>query len=126
MSLKIRGWIEEGGKKLSREEVSTILTEQPSRVSGFAGEFFFSSGDCSGRDHLGIIPGPLPPGTFRCRGKDTPIDPTVPELSLEAAISEAVSLRSDEGVCALSGGVDSSLVAALARLLQGHFHQRRL
>jgi asparagine synthase (glutamine-hydrolysing) len=116
MPLKIRGWIEEEGKKLSREEISTILSEEPSRASRFGGEFFFSSGDCAGRDHLGIIPGPLPPGTFRCKGKDIPIDPAVPELPLEAAISKAVSLRSDEGVCALSGGVDSSLVAALARL----------
>jgi asparagine synthase (glutamine-hydrolysing) len=117
MSLKIRGWIEEEGKRLSREEISTILSEQPSRVSGFGGEFFFSSEDCAGRDHLGIIPGPLPPGIFRCiGGDDFRIDPPVPELPLEAAISEAVALRSDEGVCALSGGVDSSLVAALARL----------
>jgi asparagine synthase (glutamine-hydrolysing) len=115
MSLQIRGWIEEEGKKLSREEVATILSAQPSRVSRFAGEFFFSSGDCMGRDHLGIIPGRLPPGTFRCHGKDTRIDPQMPDLSLEDAIVQAVSLRSDEGVCALSGGVDSSLVAALAR-----------
>jgi asparagine synthase (glutamine-hydrolysing) len=114
MSLQIRGWIEEGGKKLSGEEVTAILSTQPSRVSRFAGEFFFSSGACMGRDHLGIIPGPLPPGTFRCHGKDTRIDPPIPDLSLEEAIVQAVSLRSDEGVCALSGGVDSSLVAALA------------
>jgi len=104
------------GKKLSGEEVSAILSTQPSRVSRFGGEFFFSSGDCMGRDHLGIIPGPIPPGTFRCHGKDTRIDPPVPDLSLDDAIVQAVSLRSDEGVCALSGGVDSSLVAALARL----------
>ncbi len=115
MSLQIRGWIEEDGKKLSGAEVATILSTQPSRASRFAGEFFFSSGDCMGRDHLGIIPGPLPPGTFRCKGKDTRIDPPVPDLPLEEAIVKAVSLRSDEGVCALSGGVDSSLVATLAR-----------
>jgi len=115
MSLQIRGWIEEDGRTLSGEEVSAILSTQPSRVSHFGGEFFFSSGDCMGRDHLGIIPGPIPPGTFRCRGKDTRIVPSVPGLSLDDAIVQAVSLRSDEGVCALSGGVDSSLVAALAR-----------
>ena len=115
MSLQIRGWIEEEGKILSGEEVATILSMQPFRVSRFGGEFFFSSGDCMGRDHLGIIPGPLPPGTFRCHGKDTRIDPHMPDLSLDDAIVQAVSLRSDEGVCALSGGVDSSLVAALAR-----------
>jgi asparagine synthase (glutamine-hydrolysing) len=116
MSLQIRGWIEEDGVRLSEEEISPILSSQRSRVSRFGGEFFFSFDECLGRDHLGIIPGPLPPGTFRCRGVDTRIDPPVPDLSLEEAISKAVSLRSDEGVCALSGGVDSSLVAALSRL----------
>jgi len=37
-----------------------------------------------------------------------------PEMSLEEAITTAVKLRSDEGVVALSGGVDSTLVAKLA------------
>ena len=41
--------------------------------------------------------------------------PTVPDLPLEEAIITAVGLRSDQGVCALSGGVDSTLVAHLAR-----------
>jgi asparagine synthase (glutamine-hydrolysing) len=40
--------------------------------------------------------------------------PVIPEMPLDEAIVEAVALRSDEGVTALSGGVDSSLVAKLA------------
>jgi asparagine synthase (glutamine-hydrolysing) len=36
-------------------------------------------------------------------------------MPLGDAIVEAVSLRSNEGITALSGGVDSTLVAALAR-----------
>jgi asparagine synthase (glutamine-hydrolysing) len=42
------------------------------------------------------------------------IDPEVPETTLDDAIVTAVKLRSDEGVMALSGGVDSTLVARLA------------
>jgi asparagine synthase (glutamine-hydrolysing) len=42
------------------------------------------------------------------------IEPVVPDLPLEEAIITAVRLRSDEGVTALSGGVDSALVAKLA------------
>ncbi|MBP1929774.1 asparagine synthase (glutamine-hydrolyzing) [Methanolinea mesophila] len=116
MSLFIRGWVEDEGRRLTEGEIEAILSDQPSRVSRFGGEFFFSSGVCEGRDHLGIIPGPIPPGTFRCGNMETRISPCVPDLTLEEAVVKAVSLRSDEGVCALSGGVDSSLVAALAGL----------
>jgi asparagine synthase (glutamine-hydrolysing) len=42
------------------------------------------------------------------------ISPPVPDLPLEEAVVTAVRLRSDEGVTALSGGVDSTLVARLA------------
>jgi asparagine synthase (glutamine-hydrolysing) len=54
-------------------------------------------------------------GTLACNGvvKGT-ICPEVPDLPLEEAIIESVKLRSDEGITALSGGVDSSLVAKLA------------
>ncbi|NMB78920.1 MAG: asparagine synthase [Methanomicrobiales archaeon] len=56
-----------------------------------------------------------PKGTLVCHGTAKgSICPDVPDLSLEDAIIAAVSLRSDEGVVALSGGVDSSLVAKLA------------
>jgi asparagine synthase (glutamine-hydrolysing) len=56
-----------------------------------------------------------PKGTLICG--DTvkgPIIPGVPDLPLEDAIIAAIQVRSDEGVTALSGGVDSALVAKLA------------
>jgi asparagine synthase (glutamine-hydrolysing) len=66
---------------------------------------------------LGIVPGPVPPGTIlagdRVIGK---VRPRFPEAGLKEAIVTAVTLRSDRGVVALSGGVDSALVAAIARL----------
>jgi asparagine synthase (glutamine-hydrolysing) len=73
--------------------------------------------DCSARDHFGIIPGEIQPGTVVCR--DTVIGeivPDVPEMGLGQAIRDSVRLRAEQGVCALSGGVDSSLIAALANL----------
>ena len=42
------------------------------------------------------------------------MDPNYPLMDLDEAIRIAVQLRSDEGVVALSGGVDSALVARLA------------
>jgi asparagine synthase (glutamine-hydrolysing) len=42
------------------------------------------------------------------------VEPHYPILDLDEAITKAVTLRSDEGVVALSGGVDSALVARLA------------
>ncbi len=42
------------------------------------------------------------------------IDPNYPVMSLGDAIEIAVRLRSDDGVVAMSGGVDSALVARLA------------
>ena len=42
------------------------------------------------------------------------MDPKYPLMDLDEAIRIAVQLRSDEGVVALSGGVDSALVARLA------------
>jgi asparagine synthase (glutamine-hydrolysing) len=61
------------------------------------------------------VQGDCPKGTLICGNlvKGT-IEPAVPDLPLEEAIITAVRLRSDEGVTALSGGVDSALVAKLA------------
>jgi asparagine synthase (glutamine-hydrolysing) len=61
------------------------------------------------------MPGNCPKGTLICDGVvKGAIDPAVPDLPLEEAIITAVQLRSDQGVTALSGGVDSALVAVLA------------
>ena len=60
--------------------------------------------------------GDCPKGTLICDGEVLgTIEPAVPDMPLEEAIITAVRLRSDEGVTALSGGVDSTLVAHLAR-----------
>ncbi|MDD1675225.1 MAG: asparagine synthase C-terminal domain-containing protein, partial [Methanomicrobiales archaeon] len=78
---------------------------------------YLEGNGCQARDHFGIMPGGIPAGTLLCEGKDTLfIDPPVPLLDLPSAIVTAVSLRADDGVVALSGGVDSALVASLAHL----------
>jgi asparagine synthase (glutamine-hydrolysing) len=59
--------------------------------------------------------GDCPKGTLICHGElRGKIEPAVPDLPLEEAIIAAVRLRNDEGITALSGGVDSTLVALLA------------
>ena len=110
-----KGWVELGGRKLSKEEVREIIVHQPDLVSKFGGEFFIRWDDSCARDHFGIITGDCPPGTIIKSGQVVGyITPDTGEPGLEAAIIEAVHLRCDEGVTALSGGVDSALVAALA------------
>jgi len=113
--LKLSGWVEIGGRKLSVHEVESVLDTRPDEILRFGGEFFFAGSGCRARDHFGIMPGNCPKGTLICDGEVRgAIDPHVPDLPLEEAIITAVHLRSDEGVTALSGGVDSTLVAALA------------
>lgn len=115
--MQIRGWVELDGSILSQEEVMQLLQERSRAVTRFGGEFYIEWNDCCARDHYGIIPGYCPAGSVWCRG--TPIcsiNPDLKEENLEAAIVKAVKLRSDQGVMALSGGVDSALVAAIAQL----------
>jgi asparagine synthase (glutamine-hydrolysing) len=115
--MDLEGWVEVGGRQLSLSEISEILARHPSEISRFGGEFLLSWNGCTARDHFGIIPGSIEPGTVVCRGQVVrQIRPDIPEMDLDLAIREAVGLRSDEGICALSGGVDSSLVATLANL----------
>jgi asparagine synthase (glutamine-hydrolysing) len=114
-TLKLSGWVEIDGQRLSLTEVESILNSRPEEILRFGGEFFFAGSGCRARDHFGIMPGNCPKGTLICNGAVRgQIDPVVPDLPLEEAIITAVTLRSDEGVTALSGGVDSTLVAALA------------
>lgn len=120
--IDLRGWIELGGVRLSEEEVQAHLSQNRDCVLRFGGEFFLRWSDsqdlgqeCAARDHFGIMPGECPPGTLVCRGEVAGrIDPGYHVMDLEKAIEVAVRLRSDEGVVALSGGVDSALVAKLA------------
>jgi asparagine synthase (glutamine-hydrolysing) len=114
-TLKLTGWVEADGQRLSVQEVESVLVDRPEEVLRFGGEFFFAGSGCRARDHFGIMPGNCPKGTLICDGVvKGAIDPHVPDMPLEEAIVTAVRLRSDEGVTALSGGVDSTLVARLA------------
>jgi asparagine synthase (glutamine-hydrolysing) len=114
---ELKGWVELGGRNLSDGEIQDIIRLHPEIVSGFGGEFLIRQDDYCARDHFGIITGDCPPGTVLEKGQVTGhINPDPGPFELEAAIIEAVRLRSDEGVTALSGGVDSALVSAIARL----------
>jgi len=113
---RLKGWVELDGKRLTEIEVEILLKESSASVSSFGGEFFLIWEGCGARDRFGIIPGDCPAGTIVCDGEVVGVvDPRPPELGLAQAIETAVRLRKDEGVVALSGGVDSALVAALAR-----------
>ncbi|MDH7510798.1 MAG: asparagine synthase C-terminal domain-containing protein [Methanolinea sp.] len=115
--LELAGWVEEGGKVLAPGDVHALLSKDPLAASSFGGEFFLAWDGYRARDALGIVPGPIPPGAIlagdRIIGK---VRPRFRETGLAEAIVTAVLLRSDRGVVALSGGVDSALVAAIARL----------
>ncbi len=105
------------GRRLEEEEIGAILLEDPAQVCAFGGEFFLEWNSCRARDHFGIMPGSSPPGEVVCAGKRLArVDPDYPALDLDQAIKTAVDLRSDRGAVALSGGVDSALVARLAGL----------
>jgi asparagine synthase (glutamine-hydrolysing) len=113
--MELKGWVELDGNILSSHELLTLLRADPLAAARFGGEFLLSWDGCTARDHFGIIPGPHPAGTIVCNGRATgTICPVVPAMPLEDAVVKAVSLRSTEGICALSGGVDSSLVAYLS------------
>ncbi|MDV2481757.1 asparagine synthase [Methanoculleus sp. Wushi-C6] len=115
--MNLRGWIERDGVRLSPAEAERMLSEEPQALARCGGEFLLAHDDCIARDAFGIMPGPVPPGTVFCSGREVArIAPDPAPCSLEEAIVTAVGLRSDEGVTAFSGGVDSGLVAALARL----------
>ena len=114
-SLKVKGWMELEGRRLRESDARTILVQNPGAISRFGGEFFLEWNGCKARDHFGIMPGDCPPGAVVCSGKEMGrVDPGYPLMDLDEAIRIAVQLRSDEGVVALSGGVDSALVARLA------------
>lgn len=117
-SFRGRGWVELDGERLLWDEVEAILRQEPERVSDFGGEFFLEWNNCRARDHFGIMPGASPSGFFICGDEKTEIigqmRPGGPLMDLDVAITTSVGLRGDEGVVALSGGVDSALVAALS------------
>ncbi|KUL01781.1 MAG: Asparagine synthase [Methanomicrobiales archaeon 53_19] len=96
-SLSIRGWVEEGDLLLTDDQIRFILDEEPERVCRFGGEFAIEYGAYRLRDFLGVVPGNVPPGTFQKNGETLcRIVPDPPEMPLEDAIREAVSLRKSE------------------------------
>ncbi len=115
--MHLLGWIEYNGKSLTHEEIVSLLCTNPANARLFGGEFYLSWNGYEARDHYGVIPGPCPAGTLMHHGTIIgSVQPEIPEQNLEEAIISAVRLRSDTGVTALSGGVDSTLVASLAKL----------
>jgi asparagine synthase (glutamine-hydrolysing) len=115
--MQFTGWARLDGRVLDIAEFEAIIEGRAPGATRLEGEFFFKSDRCRARDWFGIIPGDCPRGTIICNNRpDRIISPVVGDPDLEVAIITAVRQRSDEGVTALSGGVDSSLVAALAGL----------
>lgn len=114
--MELKGWIERNGELLGPDEIEKIIGTDPGAFSGCGGEFALSWNGCTARDHLGVMPGPGQAGMVACGGKQVVrIVPPPSDFPLDEAIAVAVRLRNGEGVVALSGGVDSALVAALAR-----------
>jgi len=115
-SVDIKGWVEQNGRRLKVSEVEKILYEDIDAISFFGGEFVLRWNDCLARDHFGIIQDKCLPGVLICNGEEVrKIEPSYPLMELGQAIEKSVELRSDDGVVALSGGVDSALVAKQAR-----------
>lgn len=114
-SINIKGWIELEGKRVTESDLANLLAENADAISRFGGEFLLKWNGCKARDHFGIMPGDCPAGLVVCGGKELKkVDPAYQLMDLGQAIEIAVQLRSEEGVVALSGGVDSALVARLA------------
>ena len=115
--MRLLGWAESGGRRLTSPEIEAVIRDDSRRVAGFGGEFSLSWDGCTATDRLGILGIPGPFGVVTCRGEVVgEVNPDPPALDLEEAIRIAVRLRADEGVVALSGGVDSALIASLAGL----------
>lgn len=115
--MNLKGWIEHDGVRLPPADVERMLKEEPEALKECGGEFLLAWDGCTARATFGIMPGPVPPGTVCCGSRTVArIAPDPLPCTLEEAIITAVSLRSDEGMVAFSGGVDSGLIAGLARL----------
>lgn len=110
----LRGWIEKDGRILETAEAETLTAAE---LASCGGEFVLETELLTARDRYGIMPSAHPAGQITSADGVLEIQPDVPLLSLEDAVTEAVRLRcSPDAVVTLSGGVDSTLVAALSHL----------
>ena len=115
--MRLVGWVERSGEILTEEQVAGLLRKDPLAPLGFGGEFTLEWDGCTCTDSLGVLGSPFPPGVVSCGGTERgKVVPDVPDLDLEPALRASVALRRDGGVVALSGGVDSALIAAFAGL----------
>lgn len=113
--MMLRGWAELDGRRCVPSQLEELVLGGDPRLARLDGEFSLEVDGWRGRDIQGIIPGACPPGELQYNGVMVRrIEPEIPELSLRDAIERSVRRRGDEGVVALSGGVDSALIAALA------------
>jgi len=117
----INGWAELDGTILSLSDLNEIQGNV-SKISRLGGEFFIIWDDGSrARDMYGVMLGNCPAGTYiSTEGTSTPLASS-PSLVLSHAVETAVLLRADTShttdacVTALSGGVDSALIATISR-----------
>lgn len=112
----ISGWIEKDGKILTESEAE-LLTPEEIAVAG--GEFLLVTDSLKARDCYGIYPSKTAaPGLVQTKSQTYDIHPNISaNYTLEEAVKESVKLRAIPGaVVTLSGGVDSTLVAALSEL----------
>jgi asparagine synthase (glutamine-hydrolysing) len=115
--MQLLGWVESGGRSLTASQIEAAIAGDPRKAAAFGGEFSLTWDGCTATDRLGILGIPGPYGVITCRGEVVgEVNPDSPALELGEAIRTAVRLRADEGVVALSGGVDSTLIASLAGL----------
>ncbi len=110
----LRGWIEREGQVLSPAKAESLTLDE---LATCGGEFVLETCEITARDCYGIMPAAHPAGVAMSASVKRTIHPNIPPLPLEDAINEAVRLRcTDNAVVTLSGGVDSTLVAAIANL----------
>ena len=117
----IKGWAELDGTILSLSDITEIQGDV-SKINRLGGEFFIIWDDGSrARDCHGVMLGDCPAGTYiSYNGKSNPLSPSSTSPSLSHAIETAVLLRADTShttdtcATALSGGVDSALIAAIS------------
>jgi len=119
--VQIKGWAELDGAILTHYEIAE-MQEDAFKISRLGGEFYIIWDDGSRvRDWYGVMLGDCPAGTYISKRMSVPLSPSLPSSSLSQAIETAVLLRADTSytadtcATALSGGVDSALIAAISQ-----------